>query len=98
MNKRKGLRRLALAVGLPYFGWWALIGKINYDVVRSTEARISKSSAEANSDEMASLFRLNALANTNLTEAITWGVFVPVVALIVVAVGYWIYRGFKSDA
>jgi hypothetical protein len=95
MNRRKGLTRLALAVGIPYFGWWGL----TYWGASSSQPRYlqwSHEAAEKGDWSMATIWmqRVNE-TSADINRSLLWGVVVPILALIVGALAFWVYRGFK---
>lgn len=95
MNRRRGLTRLAFAVGIPYFGWWALTARSAWETMPQY-LKLSDIAAKKGDWDMAGIWmqRVND-ANAALTRSLLWGVVVPVIALILGAIAYWVYRGFK---
>lgn len=96
MNVRKGIKRLAIAVGIPYFGFWLLYGIGGYRTGEYTQTELSK--AEISEIQYEVLLNMNAEANEMVADAVLWGVFWPLIALIVGGIVFWVYRGFKSKA
>lgn len=79
VDKRKGFRRLALAVGVPWLGFWSLVGWIGY--------------SRAN-DPYADLFQ-RSFGEAQMWEALGYGLIWPLVVFATAGLAYWVYRGFK---
>ncbi len=96
MNLRKGIRRLAAAIGIPYFGFWALWAWSGVRLANYTEEELRKTEADFENVGYTTLLDLNAEANEQIGDAIVWGVFWPLIALIAAGIAYWVYRGFNE--
>ncbi len=98
VNYRKGFTRLAVATGVPYFGLLALSGYLSC----SAHTRYLKLGSEAILKGDQRSWRVwtdyAAEAQDQCTASMVWGVAVPIIAVIVAALGYWVYRGFKPRA
>ncbi len=83
MSIRRGIKRLAIAIGLPWFAWWGYVGYANYQSYQRAQA-------EGNTDWL-------MMTLENLVLAITMGVILPTLLLVLSLVGWWVYRGFRSE-
>lgn len=92
-NTKSGLKRLAIAVLVPWFGYWALLGIGSYRTLERINTEISEPNLPSWRSDM--LLQLNATATGNLQDALGYGLVYPIVALIIGCIGYWVYRGFK---
>jgi hypothetical protein len=98
MDKRKGLKRLALAVSIPYFGWWAFVAWINWSNYQTYNAKFLEAAARDDWDSAATYSKIYADALDFLQMAFIWGVVVAMMLLVLVGISYWVYRGFKPKA
>lgn len=80
MNIRKGLYRLAIAIGVPYFGFWGLVAFVQYGRYNDPYGSPTQQSS----------------ASEILGLALWWGLILPLLLVTALAIGYWVYRGFKS--
>ncbi len=96
MHRRKGLKRLAIALGLPYFGFWAAYGYGGWRGYRRNSAELT-SDADATFHETIVLAHQSGEGLHRIDLAFTWGVVVPVTAFIILSVVFWVTRGFRSD-
>lgn len=96
MNKRRGFTRLALAFGIPYFGFWAL----TWQLASSALPRHLQWSIEATNRgewRTAGIWMEHVNGDSAAVErSLLWGIIIPIAALIVGALVYWVYRGFRS--
>lgn len=97
MRSRKGWKRLAIALGVPYFGFWAFMLEANsIGYQRSLERALR---AFEDGDSLG--FQVNgSMASSNsdmINLAIIWGIVVPIAALIIWAIVRWVYRGFRAS-
>lgn len=92
MNMRKGLRRLAITFAVPYFGFWSLWAYTGNQLVDEYQPKVRLASASGID------FDLYNEGYDRLGAAMVYGLFWPFVALVVFAVAYWVYRGFKAKS
>lgn len=94
MKTQTGFIRFGLAVGVPYFAVWGLVLWFSS---RGSDEYYKKASEALNNNELKS-FKIWSDAAHNATEvtnqAILWVAVFPVLVLVTLALGYWIYRGF----
>ena len=95
INQRKGIRRLAIAVGVPWFGWWGLYYWSGYRGCSDYQNEFSKAAKAKDYDLMTAAFQLEHASCQQMPTALVWGVAVPLVVLVVGALTLWVYRGFK---
>jgi len=97
MANSKGWKRLKIALGVPYFGVWALMLVANtINSIRAFEEQ-AKNKAAGNAF-LASVNNVGVNLNVeNIILAITWGIVVPAIVFIVWVVARWVYRGFSSS-
>ena len=95
MNKRKGFKRLAWALGVPYFGFWALVYHTNNNAWLENQ-KVFRQHIDADNYESAKVWARAYAENMDwMITSLTWGLVVPVIAAIVAGIAYWVYRGFK---
>jgi len=95
MNSRRGFTRLAIALGVPYFGWWALTAYFGYTALPRYLAESNKASKEHDWESVTFWMTLANEADAAVQRSVMWGIFYPILAAIVAAIGYWVYRGFR---
>ena len=95
MNNKRGLKRLAVVLGVPYFGWWAFLMFASPIAYRRASERFQ--GTDDMGLEATINLRMMVAANANFDLAITWGIIVPVIVLIIWQIARWVYRGFRSD-
>jgi fatty acid desaturase len=93
-NRKRGLRRLAIAVLVPYYLWWVLVAFMNYRIAENAEAEL-QANAGTNTEVAFAAAMTESHANANLGLAFTWAIVVPIAILVIGSVGYWVYRGFR---
>lgn len=93
MNWRKGSARVALV----YFGFWLLVGLLGYWRYASAQNKWLTTSRNEPGDSYSVMFweRQMSAGLDWLMIALAGGVVVPVVAAILAAIGWWVWRGFK---
>jgi len=95
VNRRRGFTRLALALGIPYFGWWALTWWFASSAL-PRHLQWSREASERGDWKTATVWMEIANKDTEAVHrALTWGVIVPILALFLGVIAYWVYRGFK---
>lgn len=92
----KGWKRLAIVLGVPYFGWWAFLLIVSPGAYRRSQARFLESSDAGDTLGATVNLRMMYDANERFNLAITWGIVVPILALLLWIVARWVYRGFRS--
>lgn len=95
MNRKRGLKRLAIALLVPWFTWWWGLGLLAYNTAQSSSKDWLAASQKNDEFMMGVYNRMQVDAYRQIDGSLTWGVAVPIVVLIVAAIGYWVYRGFK---
>jgi hypothetical protein len=95
MDKRKGLKRLALGVVIPYFGIWWTYGILSW--INHEEARRQFIATPEFGEDYATKLYAGIMYDTqqSMELAWRWGVLVPMGLLIAGGISYWVYRGFK---
>lgn len=94
MNKRKGFKRLAIVIGVPYFFSWGLVGVSNYRAWLKYEPMAIEASRKHSPDaEM--YWNMSGRAYEMWGMAVWYGVIWPVIALVLAGIAFWVYRGFK---
>lgn len=96
MNRRKGFTRLALALIIPWEGFWLLVGVTSYRAAAEAaqwwkdhpNLPVGDPSSDAN-------IIADSAANGRLNNAVEYGLVYPFLALIVGLIAWWVYRGFK---
>jgi len=96
-NRQKGLRRLAIAIAVPYFGWWAFFGVSSYIGYGSYQARINSPAGRSDIGMQVLHEGFSRILN-GMAESIIWGIFVPLIAILIVTIILWVYRGFRPKA
>lgn len=96
MNKRRGFVRLAIALAVPYFGFWAFTAwqadrALPFYLDESKRARLAN-------DWEGSRYWMVLVndASRDIQLSVIWGIFAPIIALIVASIAYWVYRGFRT--
>jgi len=95
MGYKRGSKRLALCLGLPYFAWWSFLIVASSAAYKSSRERMFE--AEFGGNDWSVNLRMMNEAQDRLDLAITWGLVVPVIALVIWGIGRWVYRGFVSE-
>lgn len=93
-NRRRGFKRLAIALGLPWFGWWGFVAIVNYYNYRDATGRIDAAVAVDGEISFVDIATQSSSMNM-LGLAAFWGAILPLLMLFAVAAAYWVYRGFK---
>ncbi len=98
MNKRKGITRFVIAFVVPYFAFWSFVA---WNSNRSIDLylRLHREEMAKGNVQGAGVW-MEAVddANEGVVAAVMWGIFVPLLVVIVGALAYWVYRGFKPKA
>ncbi len=90
--ERKGIKRLAIALGVPYFCWWAFYGFASFYAYSKYDALLVAHPKDPNSLLWG---RIWSDALDRIVTSLLWGVVVLLLALIVGSITLWVYRGFK---
>jgi hypothetical protein len=98
LNKRRGVKRLAIAVGVPWFGIWGLLGYVGYSNYESNEANWWKAERAEDWASMMTYSNGQEAAGNLMFKSILFGAVLPLFLLILGVLGYWVYRGFKPRA
>lgn len=80
-KRHRGFKRLEIALGVPWFGFWLLVAWVGYSRANDPNATVQQQSD----------------GNRQVMEAFGFGVFWPAVILIVAGITYWVYRGFTLE-
>jgi len=94
-NLRRGLKRLAIAIAVPWFGWWAFWGWAGYRNYSYASEHMAEALRKQDGFWINFYSQMNIDSMQMMGSAVVYGVGLPIVALIVIAVAYWVYRGFK---
>lgn len=96
VNKRKGFIRLGIALATPYFAFWGITGLLSDSRVPEY-VDLSRNAMDRGDWNTASMWmKLSNESNAWVIKSLTWGLAMPIAALIVLAISYWVYRGFKA--
>lgn len=101
MNVRRGLARVAV-LAVPYFAWWAYRGwtsyhnEVAYMILRqqASTAHI-ENGGEHNLQAERDWFYAAKDAHEMFEQSLVWGLYVPLGAILALALAYWVYRGFS---
>ncbi len=103
MNVRKGLLRAGILF-IPYLGWWGHRAWTNYDnMKRFRSLRDEAMNAYGVSgdryhlEQESAFFYATGAAEDAFNQSIFWGAYVPAGVLVALGLGYWLYRGFRSN-
>lgn len=94
-NRRKGFRRLAVAVGGPWFSFWALVGWAGYYGYDKAQNAMSEDLRAREYSMMTHWSEQSATGLSWMKNALLWGVAVPMLLLFAGTLVFWVYRGFK---
>lgn len=98
MNNRNGLKRLTVALSLPYFGFWAYYGYTNWKLAADA-GKFHDSAFKRGFFTLADALSVSQRhARAEVERALVWGVGAPLVLLLACSVAYWVYRGFVPKA
>jgi hypothetical protein len=96
-NRQRGVRRLIIATLVPYFGFWAFMGWVGY----RTQTFATAGYIEASKAEDLTLIEINSQQMANggwwISQALRWGVLIPIPVAIAALLAWWVYRGFKPQ-
>lgn len=92
----KGMTRLAIVLGVPYFGWWAFMFASNFRNQQFAAESYRRGVASGDSQATRLALQWQSLTARNIEVAVIWGLVVPLAILIVWLVGRWVYRGFRA--
>ena len=98
IDRRKGIKRLAIAVGVPWFGFWAVAGWSSYQARAHYEKLWLEDARQEHWQSAAIWARDQSTANEWIIRSIIFGIVLPIALLIVGALAFWVYRGFKPRA
>ena len=94
--KRKGLIRAGIFAAVVYFGWWALL----YWMSASAEPhylQLSREAADKTDWHMSGVWMGEAMKmGDQMVESGVWGILVPIIALIIAGIVFWMHRGFRD--
>jgi hypothetical protein len=94
--KRRGLIRAGLLAAVVYFGWWALL----YSASSSAEPQylqLSREAADKLDWHMSGVWMGEAMKmGDEMMESGIWGILVPIIALFIGGIVFWMYRGFRD--
>ena len=100
---KKGWKRLAIVLGVPYFGWWFFLLIVSPGASRRSSARFSEALANKDANDNLSMtvgmevnLKMMQDANENFALAITWGIVVPILAALLWVLARWVHRGFQA--
>lgn len=98
LNRRRGLKRLAWAFGVPYFGFWAFVALASWRVFKSSGIDALAYSRADNSDMAGIAWGVQNNAGDRIALSLIWGFVISVAVLVIFALGLWVYRGFKPQS
>ena len=94
-NVKRGLKRLAVAILIPWFAYWLFVGWRGYAI--STDAAQAIDAVPAGGDIPMVVLQALEAGNRHLFDAIVYGAVGPVTILVVAGIAYWIARGFVAN-
>lgn len=89
-----GWKRLAIVLGVPYFGWWTFLLIVSPGAYWRSQARLLDADV-GDSLVMTVNLRMMQEAKERFDLAITWGIVVPILAILLWIVARWIHNGFR---
>lgn len=90
------MRRLAIAIGVPYFGWWAFYGFASYVGYGRYQARLNTPAGRSDIElQIASEGFSRSIEG--MVQSFVWGIIVPLLAALLTAIALWVYRGFRPN-
>jgi hypothetical protein len=96
MNRRRGLTRLGLVLATMYFGFWLLTWWFASSAVPKY-LELTDEASKKGDWKSVTLWMTAVNEQSNLINmSLTWGIGVPILALLVAGLIYWLYRGFRS--
>lgn len=105
VNKKRGLIRLGLVLGVGWCLFWgaaAYFGNRTISFYLEEMERIEAQTRRAGEPlDVAYFDRLRPMwaeigeAQDWVAASVVWGIGIPLILLVVVPIGWWIYRGFK---
>ncbi len=96
-NVKRGLRRLAIALGVPWFGFWWVALALNTIAFRRADAPLAAAIAGHDIDTMNTWSSVQSQAASNIILAAACGIVLPLLALGVGLIARWVFRGFRQD-
>lgn len=95
MNVRKGLTRLLIALVLPWELYWGFTFWSSYRTSNFVDEWL-RTHQSGHPSELTYL-EMGTRAGQDASAAVWFGIVLPVLALVVGLVGYWVYRGFRPN-
>lgn len=94
---RTGPRRLALGLGIPYFGFWTLFLVVSSYAYHHNLAGLRRALAD-DDVSLSIVYSRNVEQNLGIIfTSLLFGIVLPLLVLIVVFVVLWIRRGYALD-
>lgn len=93
---RRGLKRVALALGIPWVVYWGFVGWRGYEVLQDARHLIDQQPPGARIP--APVLEALERSNRHLFDAVVFGAGMPIAICGLTLLGLWIYRGFKPSA
>jgi hypothetical protein len=94
---KRGFKRLAIAVCVPWFGFWGLMVWSSFRTHSYYEENYNRSANWDDSSNLA-LMQMENRAGADMANAVWFGLFLPIALVIVGAIAFWVYRGFRPKA
>ena len=96
INIRSGFARLAVVLVVPYFGYWASAAWLADRALPMYLAQSRKASTAGDWKTSTMWMERANQVDRQFQASLQWGLAVPTLILILAAISYWIYRGFKA--
>lgn len=98
VNYRRGFTRLAFAICITYFAFWAYVGWLGYSSMPKYLELSHQASARGDWQTSTIWMKAANDANAQMNSSLAWGVAIPLASLVAGIIAYWVFRGFMSKA
>lgn len=94
LDWRRGLKRIAIV----YLVIWAIVALVGWYLYSTGQDGVAQSLRNSDWTTSKMYAERSTMGMGLLANSALWGVALPILGTIVVAIGFWIARGFRSEA
>lgn len=97
MNKRKGLKRLAIVLGAPWYLFWVAFGIDNFRFAAEDNAAWHAADRARDTEKFFLFMAAENTANDRVALSVMATVLGPLLLWVFYLLARWVYRGFQGD-